>query len=84
MRQSRSQIIKLTSILFSFQLKNIFWKNLKFFGENPGTNQNFIANVRTLNLTLYYDDYFIALFYEIHDERSNNDEVQVSEEFKLT
>ena len=25
--------------------KNIFWKYPKFFGENPGTNQNFTAHV---------------------------------------
>ena len=46
LRQSRSQNIKLISILFSFQFQ-LFWKypNFYFFGENPGTNQNFIAHV---------------------------------------
>ena len=37
---------KQKSILFSFQLKrNVFWMYSKYFGENPGTNQNFIAHV---------------------------------------
>ena len=54
LNQSRSQDIKLISILFSFQLKNNFWKYPIFFGENMGTNQNFIAHVLycKANLTL--------------------------------
>ena len=45
-KESKSQNIKLISILFSFQLeKNIFRKYSNFFGDNPGTNQNFVAHV---------------------------------------
>ena len=44
-KQSRSQIIKLISIFFHFNWKIILCKYSEFFGENPGTYQNFIAQV---------------------------------------
>ena len=37
---------KVDLILFSFQLIKIFWKYPKFFGENPGTNQNLTEHVK--------------------------------------
>ena len=43
-QESRNNIMKLISI-FSFQLKKIFWEYPIFIGENPGTNQNFMAHV---------------------------------------
>ena len=60
----QSQNIKLILILFLIK-KKIFWIYPKFFGENLGSKQNFMAHVLwyTANLTLQHDDYFIAQCY---------------------
>ena len=34
-------------------IEKIFWKYPNFFGENPGTNQNFIAHVHTFIMKLH-------------------------------
>ena len=45
MAVSRSKYeVDFNFILISIE-KKIFWKYHKFFGENPGTNQNFLAHV---------------------------------------
>ena len=43
-KQKSNYKVDFNFILISIE-KKIFWKNPKFFGENPGTNQNFIALV---------------------------------------
>ena len=43
LKQRRSQNFIFQFNLIFISIRKIFWKYPNFFGENPGTNQNFIA-----------------------------------------